>query len=76
MYLGQKDQLEGIQRLANRQARAITGMYRTTPIGPLIREAGIPPAETLLAARQLGYAVRLLGLPGNHLARQILPVSF
>ncbi|KAL2012180.1 hypothetical protein VTN00DRAFT_4898 [Thermoascus crustaceus] len=51
-------------------------MYRTTPIGSLIREAGIPPAETLLAAKQLGYAVRLLGLPGNHLARQILPVSF
>ncbi|KAL2008564.1 hypothetical protein VTN00DRAFT_6758 [Thermoascus crustaceus] len=62
--------------MINRQARAITGMFRTTPIGPLVREAGLEPAETLLKARQLGYTIRLLGLPNSHPARQVLPVTF
>lgn len=75
-WQGQKDRLGGIQRLINQQARAITRMFRTTPIGPLVREAGIGPAETLLEARQLAYTARLLGLPADHLARQILPISF
>ncbi|KAL1978972.1 hypothetical protein VTN96DRAFT_7858 [Rasamsonia emersonii] len=74
-WQGQKDRLAGIQQLVNRQARAITGMFRTTPIGPLVREAGLEPAETLLEARQLGYIIRLLGLPGDHPAKQILPVT-
>ncbi|KAL1969928.1 hypothetical protein VTN77DRAFT_7438 [Rasamsonia byssochlamydoides] len=50
-------------------------MFQTTPIGPLVREAGIDPAETLLEARQLGYTVRLLGLPRDHPARKILPIT-
>jgi ribonuclease HI len=75
-WRGQKDRTGGIQRLINQQARAITGAFWTTPIGPLIREAALEPAESLLEARQLGYAARILGLPTNQPTRQILPVTF
>ncbi|KAF7128706.1 hypothetical protein CNMCM5793_003557 [Aspergillus hiratsukae] len=53
----------------------ITGMMRITPIGPLLREAALEPAEVILDQRQLGYAARLLGLPGDHPAKLIIPVS-
>ena len=56
--------------------RAITGAYRTTPIGPLVREAALEPAESLLEGRQLGYTTRILGLPKDQPTRQILPVTF
>ena len=62
--------------MINRQARAITSMLKTTPIGPLICEAGLTPAEALLEARQLRYTTWLLGLPEGHPAKKILPVSF
>ncbi|ODM18571.1 hypothetical protein SI65_06443 [Aspergillus cristatus] len=62
-WQGQKDRL----------ARAITGMLKTTPIGPLVREASMVPAEVLLEARQLRYTTRLLGLPEGHPAKKILP---
>ncbi|KAI9041051.1 uncharacterized protein KD926_007468 [Aspergillus affinis] len=75
-WQGQRDRQEGIQLMINRQARAITGMLKTTPVGPLVREAGLIPAEVLLEARQLGYTNRLLGLPEDHPAKKILPVSF
>jgi ribonuclease HI len=75
-WRGQKDQLTGMQRMINRQARAITGMLKTTPIGLLNREAGLTPAEVLLEGRQLRYTARLLGLPEDSPARSILPVSF
>ncbi|ODM21420.1 hypothetical protein SI65_02263 [Aspergillus cristatus] len=75
-WQGQKDRLAGIQLMINRQARAITGMLKTTPVGPLVREAGLAPAEALLEARQLRYTTRLLSLPENHPAKKILPVSF
>ncbi|OJJ79573.1 uncharacterized protein ASPGLDRAFT_944566 [Aspergillus glaucus CBS 516.65] len=75
-WQGQKDRLAGIQLMVNRQARAITGMLKSTPVGPLVREAGLAPAEALLEARQLRYTTRLLSLPENHPAKKILPVSF
>src|SRR5699024_4950927 len=75
-WQGQKDRQAGIQLMVNRQARAITGMLKTTPIGPLVREAGLTPAEALLGARQLRYTIRLLGLQEGHPAKRILPVSF
>ena len=74
-WQGQKDQTEGLQLLINQQARAITGTFSTTPIGPLIREAALEPAESLLEAWQLGYTTQLLGLPINQPTRQILPVT-
>ncbi|ODM15130.1 hypothetical protein SI65_09369 [Aspergillus cristatus] len=76
LLYGQKDRLAGIQLMINRQARAITGMLKSTPVGPLVREAGLAPAEALLEARQLRYTTRLLSLPENHPAKKILPVSF
>ena len=51
-------------------------MFRTTPIGPLVKEAAMEPAESLLEARQLGYTIRLLGLPNDQPVRQILPITF
>jgi hypothetical protein len=75
-WQGQKDRLGNLQRLINQQARAIIGAFRTTPIGPLVREAALEPAENLLEARQLGYTTRILGLPKDHPARQVLPVTF
>jgi hypothetical protein len=41
-----------LQKLVNRQSRSITGMLRTTPIGPLVKEASLRSAESLLANRQ------------------------
>jgi ribonuclease HI len=75
-WQGQKDRLGGIQLLINQQARTITGAFKTTPIGPLIREAALEPAESLLEGRQLGYTARILSLPRNQPTRQILPVTF
>ncbi|KAI9035197.1 ribonuclease H family protein [Aspergillus affinis] len=75
-WRGQKNRQEGVQLMINRQARAITGMLKTTPVGLLVREAAVTPAEVLLEARLLGYITRLLGLPENHPANKILPVSF
>jgi len=62
--------------MINRQARAITGMLKTTPVGPLVHEAGLAPAEALLETRRLRYTTQLLSLPENHPAKKILPVSF
>lgn len=64
-----------IQQMINRQARSITGMYSSTPIHPLLYEAGLTPAPILLDHRQKVYAHRLLGLPDLHPAKEILPIS-
>jgi ribonuclease HI len=71
----QKTHLEDIQKLVNRQARAVTGAFRSTPTGPLVREAGLTPAKILLDSRQRNYACRLLSLPDRNPAKDILPVS-
>jgi hypothetical protein len=70
-WQGQKDRLRGIQLIVNRQARTITGMLRTTPLGPLIREAGLYLAEALLDRRQRQYTLRVLGLPRGHPATEV-----
>lgn len=75
-WRGQKDRKDGIQLMINRGARKVTGMLKTTPTGPLVWEAGLVPAETLLEAQQLGYTTRLLGLPEDHPTKKILPLSF
>ncbi len=74
-WKGQKNHEHTFQQLFNRQARAITGMYRSTPVHPLLCEAGIIPASTHLDYRQKLYAHRLLSLPDQHPAKDILPVS-
>ena len=74
-WQGQKDRQAHIQLLINRQARATIGALRSTPVGPLLREAGLEPAESVLNARQLGYTRRLLGLPSSHPGHQVLPAT-
>ena len=51
-------------------------MLKSTPVGSLVCEVGLAPADALLEARQLKYTIQLLGLPENHLAKEILLVSF
>ena len=50
-------------------------MYPSTRVHPLLFEAGLVPASTLLNYRQRSYAYRLLSLPDEHPAQEILPVS-
>ena len=64
-----------IQQMLNQQARSITRMYPSTPLYPLLCEAGLAPASTLLDHRQRLYAYRLLSLPDQHPAKEILSVS-
>ena len=56
-------------------ARAITRMFRSTPEGPLVREASLIPAKVLLDTRQKRYCSRLLSLPDGHLTKEILLVT-
>lgn len=56
----QKTNEQTFQKLVNRQARSITGMYSSTPIHPLLGEAGLIPAKILLDSCQkstnIGYS--------------------
>jgi hypothetical protein len=72
-WQGQKTWAEDIQRLINRQARAITGALKTTPIGPLVKEAALTPAVFVLEDRQRRYALRALKLPIGHPINELLP---
>ena len=65
-----------VQKLINRQGRSITGMFGTTPIGVVVKEADLNPAKTMLNKRQRKYAERLLKIPKNNPVHHILPVSF
>jgi hypothetical protein len=59
--------------MVNRQARAIAGALKSTPIGPLVKEAIMTPAIPLLDNRQRRYAVRAIKLPANHPINNLLP---
>jgi ribonuclease HI len=63
--------VEELQKLVNREARAVTGCFRTTNMGALSAEAGIRPASTQLDNRQRNYSLRLAGLPEGMQAREI-----
>ena len=58
--------------LINRQARAITGFFRTTNMGALTAEAGLRPTSAQLDNRQRRYGLRLLSLPQGMQARDLL----
>lgn len=75
-WQGQRNRRDGIQLMINQEAHKITGMLKTTIIGPLVQETGLASAETLLEAWQLGYTTQLLGLLEDHSIRKILSVSF
>lgn len=74
-WRGQKNHEQTLQKLINRQACSITGIYRSTSIHPLLSEAGLIPANILLDSRQKKYAYRLLTLPDEHPAKNTLPIS-
>ena len=59
--------------MINRQARAITGALKTTPIGPLVKEAALVLAVPLLNNRQRRFAIRALKLPTSHPINSLLP---
>lgn len=53
----------------------MTGMYPSTPIHPLLSEAGLIPAKLLVDFCQKSYAYRLLTLLDYHPTKQILSIS-
>lgn len=55
--------------LIDKQGRVITGMYRSTPIAPLMSESGLIPARIMLDYRKHKHAYRLLALPDGHPAK-------
>ncbi len=49
-WKGQKNHEQTFQKLLNRQARSITGMYPSTPVHPLLCEAGLVLLDLILAS--------------------------
>lgn len=75
-WRGQQDRVNKLQLLLNSQARAITGLLRSTPLVFLQAQACLPCAKDLLDHRQTRYAVRALGANGDHPTHQLLPANF
>jgi hypothetical protein len=64
--------VEELQKLVNREARAITGCFRTTNMGALTAEAGLRPASAQQDNRQRNCGLRLSGLPEGMQAKEVL----
>lgn len=60
--------------MINRQARLIKGIYSSTPIHPLLCEAGLVPALVLDYCQRV-YTHWLHSLSNLHPAKEILPIS-
>lgn len=76
-WRGQQDRMNKLlQALLNNQARAITGLLKSTPLVFLQCQACLPGARDLLNRRQTRYAVRALNTDGEYLTHQLLPVNF
>lgn len=65
-----------MQLLLNSQARAITGLLRSTPREFLQAAACLPNAQELLDHRQTKFAMRALSADGDHPTHQLLPANF
>ena len=65
-----------VQGVINRGARAVTGMWKSTPIEILLAEANLRNAKVMLDSRQRKFSARLAILPDENLAKNILPVIF
>lgn len=74
-WKNQKAHQNETQKLINRQARSITGMYLSTPVLALMSESDLISAHILLDFRQRKYAYRLLSLPESIPTKAILPVT-
>jgi hypothetical protein len=75
-WRGQQDRVNRLQLLLNRQARAITGLLRSTPLVFLQGQSCLPSAKELLDQRQTRYAIRALSAAGDHPTHQLLPANF
>ena len=75
-WRGQKNRLHKVQLLLNSEARAITGLLRSTPRAFLQTASGLPSAQDLLNHRQTKFAMRALGADGDHPTHQLLPANF
>lgn len=71
-WRGQQDRVDNLQPLVNSQAKAITGLLRSTPLVFFQTQACLPGAKEL----QTRYAVRALGADGDHPTHQLLPANF
>ena len=65
-----------VQGIINRGARAVTGMWKSTPIEILLAEANLRTAKVVLDARQRKFSVRLAALTDENPAKNILPIIF
>jgi hypothetical protein len=75
-WRGQKDRLHKVQLLLNSQARAITGLLRSTPQAFLQTASGLPNAQDLLDHCQTKFATRALNANRDHPMHQLLPANF
>jgi hypothetical protein len=75
-WRGQKDRVHKVQLLLNSQARAITGLLRSTPRAFLQTASCLPDAQDLLDHRQTKFALRALSANGDHPTHQLLPANF
>src|SRR6266496_6755697 len=73
---GQKDKKEKVQKLINKQARAIIGLFKTTLIQFLQKEVNLPDAAGLLDIRYLEIVLRYLRQVEGHPSHRILPLIF
>jgi hypothetical protein len=60
---GQIGRKHKLQKLVNKSARRVTGMFKSTPTVPLLKEAGLRPAISLLNNRRRRFAKRLAEMP-------------
>jgi hypothetical protein len=60
---GQVGRQYEIQKLVNELGRRITGMFQSSPTVPLVKEAGLRPAVSLLNNRVRQFAKRLAEMP-------------
>jgi len=75
-WRGQKDRVHKVQLLLNSQARAITGLLRSTPRALLQTASCLSDAQDLLDHRQTKFAMRALNANGDHPTHQLLPAKF
>jgi len=69
---GTQGRVEEIQRLANQEARATTGCFRTTNLGVLSMESGIRAVAAQLENRQRHIGLRLFILPQGDQAQEVV----
>jgi len=65
-------QANELRLLANQEARATTGCFRTTNLGALSMESGLRATTAQLENRQRRFGLRLLSLPQGDQAREIV----